>query len=83
MARNMGIEKNYTNFYKTVNVLFYCSKIFGVIPFDLLVYYHQKIFRLSILGNIYCLLAIVVFSAEHHFVKSAAYFKGGLTDTGM
>lgn len=78
----MDTDKKRLSFFRSFNVLFYFSKILGTLPFDLLFYYRKKVLQLSLIGNVYCFIAMILFLTEYHFVISATFFNGILKDIG-
>lgn len=56
---------------EALNFLFYISKLFGMIPYSLSDYIRKKQFKLSQLGNIFCVIACIHISIQYHFLTAA------------
>uniref|UniRef100_A0A182M505 Gustatory receptor n=1 Tax=Anopheles culicifacies TaxID=139723 RepID=A0A182M505_9DIPT len=55
-------------------VLFYISSIFGVIPYSLWAYAKRTVLQLSILGNVWVVCSLIVYTALYH-VATTNYVK--------
>ncbi|XP_035900025.1 gustatory receptor for bitter taste 66a [Anopheles stephensi] len=56
------------------HVLFYVSSIFGVIPYSLWAFAKRTVLQLSILGNVWVVCSLIVYSALYH-VATTNYVK--------
>uniref|UniRef100_A0A182W2J4 Gustatory receptor n=1 Tax=Anopheles minimus TaxID=112268 RepID=A0A182W2J4_9DIPT len=56
------------------SVLFYISSIFGVIPYSLWAFAKRTVLQLSILGNIWVICSLIVYTALYH-VATTNYVK--------
>lgn len=52
-------------------VLFYISKVLGMIPYSLSDYVTKKQLKLSQLGNIFCILSCVHYVVQYHFLTES------------
>lgn len=56
---------------ESMNVLFYISKVFGLIPYSLSGYITKKQFKLSQLGNVFCLLSCIHYIIHYHVLTAS------------
>lgn len=55
---------------ESLNVLFYLSKIFGMVPYSYSDFVTKKQFKVSQLGNIFCVLSCIGFIILYHLLMS-------------
>lgn len=77
----MAVEKPRTNLLSSINILYYISSCFGIIPYSLRAYHSLKVFQLSILGNIYVVIFVVQAVVQYHYAR-AAFSMGDKKETG-
>lgn len=76
------MENNETHFLEAINFLFYSTKVLGITPYSMKEFYRNRTISISMLGNIYSLVCLVIYIALHHFSVTAVYFNGKIFETG-
>lgn len=64
-------KSSQTPILESLSLLFYVSKIFGITPYSFSDFVTKKQFKLSQLGNIFCVLSCIHYIIEYHFVTSS------------
>lgn len=55
----------------SITFLFYLTKIFGVIPYGVGAFYKKKILKISILGNVWVVIATMGSFLSSHYESSS------------
>lgn len=76
------VGKHKMNFINALSYIFYVSKLFGLVPYQLLEYKRHKILKSSIIDNILSVLSLVAFVTSYHFTVAETYFDGKSFDSG-
>lgn len=64
------MEKNSRmSFLSSFNVLFYVSCVLGIMPYSINEYSSNKIFKISLLGNIWSVLIMIHNTIQYHFAQ--------------
>ncbi|XP_053673667.1 gustatory receptor for bitter taste 66a-like [Anopheles nili] len=61
----MTVNANY-GLLRSLNVLFYISSIFGVIPYSLRVFAKRHVLQVSIIGNVWVVCSLIVYTGLYH-----------------
>lgn len=71
-----SVDKKYSRspILESLGVLFYVSKVFGMVPYSLPDYVTQKQFKLSQLGNIFCVLSCIHYVVQYHVLTAESMF---------
>lgn len=69
-------------FIKSLNYLFYVSKVFGLVCYTYVDYYRNKVLVNTILGNVWSVMSLVVFGCVYHYIVAGIYFDGKSLDSG-
>lgn len=56
---------------ESMNILFYISKVLGLIPYSLSSYITEKQLKLSQLGNVFCLLSCIHYTIHYHILNAS------------
>lgn len=64
-------KSSQTPILESLNILFYISKIFGVIPYSLSDFITKRQFKVSQLGNIFCVLSCAHYIIQYHFITES------------
>lgn len=84
MARNMSLEREPRHgFAAKISTLFYLTKFFGIVPFDLIVYQQHRIFKSSLLGNVFSIANIAFYAIGYHLISDYMFFGENKKDAGM
>lgn len=68
--KKMAEPKKVYTLISSMYFLFYVSKFYGVIPYALGDYYKKKIFKISIVGNIFVVVVTLISCLSSHFESS-------------
>lgn len=55
------------NLKSSLNILFYVSKLFGIITYSFNEYYNSRIFKVSVIGLIFSIFNLIHNSVQYHF----------------
>lgn len=77
----MAKPKKVYTLISSIYVLFYVTKIFGVIPYGLGAYYKEKILKVSIVGNIWAIV-VTLFSCLSSHLESSTVNSGDTDGSG-
>lgn len=66
---NTNLKNGNKNVLSSIKILFYISKIFGLIPYSLKEYYDKNLLKVSMIGNIWCIFTMLQFSIQYHFAN--------------
>lgn len=69
-------------FIKSFNLLFYVSKVFGLVCYTYVDYYRNKVLVSTILGNVWSVMSLVLCGSVYHYIVAGIYFDGKSLDSG-
>lgn len=69
-------------FAKSISALFYVSKCFGIIPFDLFAYQRDKLFIPTSVSSFFSTFCIIFYAVYYHFILTNMYFTKPGTEAG-
>lgn len=77
----MAKQKKQFTLLSSMSVLFYMTKFFGVIPYELSAYYKKKILKFSMIGNAWVIIVTLLNCLSSH-VESSSVTSGDIDGSG-
>lgn len=74
IKKPLSTKGNRISLFKSLNVMFYFSRIIGVCPFSFTEYFNKKVFKISILGNVWLLCIAVNHTVQYHIAIANSSF---------
>lgn len=66
-----GSKKNKSPILESLSFLFYISKVLGIIPYSISNYVTKKQFKVSQLGNVFCVLSCIHYTTHYHLLTAS------------